>query len=230
MDDIAVLVAQHLDFDVARILDEALDEDAVVAEGGTRFGAGGAHAFRHLVLGARNAHALAAAAGRRLDHHRQADLAHDGEGLRIVRDVAEMAGDGGDAGLPRQLLRFDLVAEHRDGADIRADEGDAGGIQRQREGAALGQEAIAGMDRIGPGLERRIDDPVDHQIGGGSRRRPDIDRLVGHGDVQRLVVGVAIDRNRREPHALRGADDATGDFAAIGDEDLVEHRNSAAPY
>ena len=33
MDDMAVLVAQHLDLDVARIGDEFLDEDAVVAEG-----------------------------------------------------------------------------------------------------------------------------------------------------------------------------------------------------
>ena len=32
IDDVAVLVAQNLDFDVARIGDELLDEDAVVAE------------------------------------------------------------------------------------------------------------------------------------------------------------------------------------------------------
>ena len=38
MDDVAVLVAEHLDFDMARRLDEALDQDAVVAEGGARLG------------------------------------------------------------------------------------------------------------------------------------------------------------------------------------------------
>ncbi len=32
VDDVAVLVAQHLDLDVARVLDELLDEHAVVAE------------------------------------------------------------------------------------------------------------------------------------------------------------------------------------------------------
>jgi hypothetical protein len=52
------------------------------------------------------------------------------------------------------------------------------------------------MDRVGPGLMGRLDDPVDHQIGRGGRRRPDIDRLVGHGDVQRLMIGVAIDGDR----------------------------------
>jgi hypothetical protein len=33
VDDVAVLVGQHLDLDVARLLDELLDEHAVVAEG-----------------------------------------------------------------------------------------------------------------------------------------------------------------------------------------------------
>ena len=32
IDDVAVLVAEHLDFDVARIGDEFLDENAIVAE------------------------------------------------------------------------------------------------------------------------------------------------------------------------------------------------------
>ncbi len=128
------------------------------------------------------------------------------------------------------FFEFDLVAEHRNGADIRPDEGDAGEVQRQRKGAALRQEAIAGMNRVGPGLPGRRDDLVDHQIGGGRRRRSDVDRLVGHGDMQRLVVGVAIDGNGGEPHALRGANDTASDFAAIGDEDLFEHRNSVAPY
>ncbi len=38
MNDIAVLVAEHLNFDVARIDDEFLDEDAIVAEGRLRLG------------------------------------------------------------------------------------------------------------------------------------------------------------------------------------------------
>ena len=37
MDDVAVLVAQHLDFDVARLGDVFFDEQAVVAERGLRF-------------------------------------------------------------------------------------------------------------------------------------------------------------------------------------------------
>ena len=78
MDDVAVLVAEHLDFDVARIDDEFLDEHAVVAE--RRSSPPSARARKPSATSAlrvRDAHALAAAAGRGLDHHRIADLVGD---------------------------------------------------------------------------------------------------------------------------------------------------------
>ena len=48
VDDVAVLVAEHLDLDVPRALDEALDEHPVVAEGGLRLRARPAPALAHL--------------------------------------------------------------------------------------------------------------------------------------------------------------------------------------
>jgi hypothetical protein len=39
--------------------------------------------------------------------------------------------------------------------------------------------------------------------------------------MQRLGVGVRIDRDRADPSAPRGADDPAGDLAAIGDEQGV---------
>jgi hypothetical protein len=42
--------------------------------------------------------------------------------------------------------------------------------------------------------------------------------------MRRPRVGVRINRDRRDPHAPRGADDAAGDLAAIGDQDFGEHR------
>ena len=46
MDDVAVAVGEHLDFDVARLLEIFLDVDGVVAERGLGFGAGGCSATR----------------------------------------------------------------------------------------------------------------------------------------------------------------------------------------
>src|SRR3954453_16786970 len=73
IDDVAVLIAEQLDLDVPRLLDELLDEHAVVAEAGEAFALYALEALAHVLLVPREAHALAAAAGRRLHHHREAD-------------------------------------------------------------------------------------------------------------------------------------------------------------
>ena len=80
------------------------------------------------------------------------------------------------------------------------------------------------MHRLGAGLLAGGDDLVDQQVGLRGRRRADGDRLVGHLDVQRVLVGFRIDRDRLYAHLARGLDDPAGDLAAVGDQDLVEHR------
>ena len=50
VDDVAVGVAQHLDLDVPGLLDELLEEDAVVAEGGLGLGPAGREALGGLVV------------------------------------------------------------------------------------------------------------------------------------------------------------------------------------
>ncbi len=48
-------------------------------------------------------------------------------------------------------------------------------------------------------------------------------RLIRHLHMQRLRVRVRIDGNGGDAHLLRGLDDTAGDFAAVGDQDLIEH-------
>ena len=91
MDDVAVLVAEHLNFDMARLLDIFLDEHAVVAEARLGFGLRRVEALLDLFAAIGDAHALAAAAGRGLDHHRIADLVGD---LRRLLGVLDHARDG----------------------------------------------------------------------------------------------------------------------------------------
>ncbi len=74
----AVLVAQHLDLDVARVGDELLEKHPVVAERGGGFRGGAGKALGDLVGAVGDAHALAPAPGRGLDHHGIADLLGDG--------------------------------------------------------------------------------------------------------------------------------------------------------
>jgi len=79
------------------------------------------------------------------------------------------------------------------------------------------------MDRFGAGLLAGSDDLVDDQIAFRRRRGPDGDRGVRHIHMQGVLVGLGIDRNRLDPHAAGGLDDPAGDFAAIGDQDALEH-------
>ena len=224
IDDVAVLVAEHLDFDMAGIDDEFLDEDAIVAERGFRLRLRAREAFGDLPARMGDPHALAAAARRGLDHHGIADLVGDPGRMLGAVDHAEIAGHGRHVRGVREFLGFDLVAHRLDRAAVGADEDDAGLLQRGGESRAFGEKAIAGMDRLGAGLLAGGDDLLDGKVGFGRGRRPDRDRLVGHLDVQRVLVGFRIDRDGRNPQPPRGLDDPAGDLAAIGDQDFAEHR------
>jgi hypothetical protein len=74
------------------------------------------------------------------------------------------------------------------------------------------------MHRFGAGLLAGGDDLVDDEIGLGVTA-PDRCNTASSAsfDVQRVLVGVRIDRDRRDAHAARGLDDAAGDLAAVGD-------------
>ena len=130
VDDVAVRIAEHLHLDVARLLDELLDEHPVVAERRPRFVLAADEALPGLGVRARDAQALAAAAGARLDHHRVADLLRDLDRVRRVADHVGVAGDRADLGLLGELLGGDLVAHAGDRLDVRADEDDARLLER----------------------------------------------------------------------------------------------------
>ena len=218
-----MLVAEHLDLDVARVLDELLDEHAVVAERRQPLALRRLEPFANIGFAVGQPHPLAAAAGRRLHHHRIADLAGDLHRLVGIGDLAEEARHDRHARRLGEFLRFDLVAHRRDRVCRRPDEGDPCRAQRLDEARALGQKAIARMDRLGPGRLARVDDQLGLEIALRRRGRPDPYALVGHPHMRCARVGVGINRDGLDPHRLGGADHAAGNFPAIGDQDFLEH-------
>ena len=97
------------------------------------------------------------------------------------------------------------------------------------EALVLGQEAVAGVDRVAAGDERG------EMTAGAERYEPlrvgraDADRLVGELDRERVAVGLAVGDDRLDAERPAGAQDPQRDLAAVGDEDLAEHQASGRP-
>ena len=232
-DDAARCVAQQLDLDVAGRPDDALQVDRAVAERGQRLGRSGGQRGGQVRRGRDPSHAAAATAGRGLDQDREADPlglgddpvhrvgSVDGRGLEGSRDRVDPDG-------PRDAPGMELVAERVDHRRRRTDEDEPGILDGPREGGPLGQEAVARVDRLGPGRQCRLDDRVDPQVALGGRRGPEAHGRVGQPDVPRVGVGIAVDGDRGHPELVAGADDPDRDLAPVGDQDPLERRPLAA--
>ena len=153
-DDRAVVVADDLHLDVPGPLEVALEEDRAVAERRQRLAAGTRDGLVELVGAAHDPHAAAPAAGSRLDQQRETDVCGAARQTR-------------HAGRSHQRLGAELVAHRLDRLGGRPDPGQPGRPDRAGEPGVLGQEAVAGMDRVGPGAHGRGDHQVAAQVGLG---------------------------------------------------------------
>ena len=157
-------VGDQLDLDVARLFDELLDEHPIVAEGRLRLVPRRLEPGTDVVEGVGHAHALAAAAGGRLEHDGTTDLDRDAVRLVGVGDRVGVTGNGADARLGGDLLRLDLVAHRLDRPHPGAYEDDAGLLERGRERGVLGEKAEARMHRVRPRLLDGREDRLDVQV------------------------------------------------------------------
>ena len=146
----ALAVGDHLDLDVPRAGDQALQEDDAAAERALRLLAGALVGVGELAGRGDHADAAPAAARGRLEHQRVADLVAGAQRVVQARDRAAAPRRDRDADLLGDQLRADLVAElaHRLGA--RADEGDADLLAQLGERRVLGDEAPADPGGVGP--------------------------------------------------------------------------------
>src|SRR5690606_6016181 len=130
---------------------------------------------------------------------------------------------GGDRG----LAGGQLVTHALDRFGGRADEDESGVGHGTGELGVLGEEAVAGVDRVHTGGQGDVDDPVGAQVALRGRGGAQQVRLVGQPDVRGRTVGLAVDGDRTYTELLAGTDDADGDLAAVGDQDGIEH---GCPY
>ena len=141
-----------------------------------------------------------------------------------IRGGSSPSGIVGTPASRGEPLRLELVAAGPQRGGGRADPGEAGGRDGLGELGALGEEAVARMDRVGAGLGRGAEILASVEV------RGDLDQLVGRARVQRAGVVRRRDRDGLEAERARGAEDPQGDLAAVGDEHLLhEWRRSRLP-
>ncbi len=166
-------------------------------------------------------HPAPAAARRRLDDDRVADLLDGFDRLLVVFDEAR-AGEDRDARRGHRGARRDLGPHQAHQFRLRSDEAQPAALAHLGELGVLREEAVAGVDRVGAGDLGRRDDRRDVEVGLLRRGRPDADALVGELDVQRVGVDRRVDRDGADPELARSADHPQRDLAAVGDQDLLE--------
>src|SRR5690606_26778140 len=132
-------VAEDLHLDVPRLPDPALEVDRVVLVVALAETLDGLEQRRQLVLAAAELQTDAAAAGRALDHHREADAARLAECLIDAREQPAARQERHVAS-ERRLARGVLEPEHAQVLRTRTDEADAFGREALGEGRVLGQE------------------------------------------------------------------------------------------
>ncbi len=117
-----------------------------------------------------------------------------------------------------------LVAHGADHVRGRTDELDLAALADLREAGVLGEESVAGVNGVGLGDFGCRDDAVGLEIAVAAGPRTDAHRLVGKLHVQRIDIGLGVDRHGLHSQFAAGADHPEGDFASVGNEDFREHR------
>ena len=216
---VAVHVAEYLHFDVAGSAHQLLEVHLVVAERSLRLAPRGRNHLGELRLALYHAHATAAPAPTRLQHHRIADAGSQARALGIVARQRWRRRHHRHAGGHRELTRGDLVAQAAHDLRRRPDEDDAGRGASLGELRVLREESVPGVDGVGTRLPRHPYDVLDVEIG--------LDRalalahqvaLVRLHPVQREAVLLRVDRYRPDAQLVGSAHHAYRNLAAVGDE------------
>ena len=199
---------------MARPGDPAFEKQRAVAE--SRAGLAPSAGDCGLEVGGRvdHPHAAPATACRGLDQHRVADAQRCGG--CVFTGGQRMGLQRGHVQRLHQPLGGELVADAADRRWRRTDPGDALVDHRLGETGVLRQKTIAGVDRVGASAPAGLEQLADVEVGLGRAATVQRDRGVGLAHMRRAGVAIGIHRHRGDAHALRGAEDAARNLAAVG--------------
>ncbi len=222
-DHIAVLIGQHLELDVPRLLNELLHVELAVAECVRRLGKRRMKQIGQILGVAHNPHAAPAAAGLGLQDDRIANLSGPLARLFGRRQNPVRSRQNRHLGLLHCLARFFFFAHQPRHFRRRPNELDIRRAAHFGEVRVLAQQSVSGMDRLHIGNLRRRNHRRHIQIAVRRARRPNADRLIGKAHMQRVAIGLAVHGNRANAQLPARVQHAQRDFASIGNQYLTKH-------
>ena len=215
-----MLVGDHLSLDVARLVQVTLHEALTAAECGDGLAGRRLEQFGDLLEGAGHLHAATTAAERGLDGHRNAVLRGERDDFAGVLDRVGRAGNqrgicaGGDVACGH------FVAEVADGLRAGSDPDEPGVDDGLGKIGVLREEPVTGVDGVGAGLGRGVEDLAEVEIGLGGGLPAQGERFVGKSHVGCVGIGFGVDGHAAQTRILGRPDHPDRDLAAVGDEDL----------
>jgi hypothetical protein len=151
-----------------------------------------------LAGGGRDLEPAATSAAGGFDRERVAVLGPEVPHGADVSCRVEQSRDYGNSRFVRGSTRLDLVAGEPQGLGRRSDPRQARARHRLGEAGVLGQEAVAGMHRLGSGFLRRADDSIEIQVRVCRRDSEEVRGFIRDSDVARPRVYVRVHRDRRD--------------------------------
>ncbi len=145
------------------------------------------------------------------------------DGFMFGSDGAIATWRDGDASFAGIFAGEGFVSHFTNRIGGGADEADVAGLAVFGELGAFREESVPRVDGIDIADFGGGDDAIDFKITLCAGSWADADSFVGGLDVKGVVIGFGVDGESADAEVFAGADDAEGDFAAVGDEDFVEH-------
>ena len=190
MNHVTEMVGEHLHLDMAWVFNVLLNEDRTVAEKLFRFTRGSFQIDFQVFLLPNDMHTLATATCRSLNQDRERQSVGLLHNLLVAPHHAK--GDR-DTVSHSNFTRFYLITHQVHGLRVGTDKNQIVGFAGLSQLRTFREEAVARMDSVGSGIQGRIDDFMDVEVGVFQRTTSQRASLVCHASVQGIGVVVGKD-------------------------------------
>ena len=217
---IPVRICKNLNLDMPAVVDQALQHQVAISKSALRLAPGPCDGLSEFILLAHQAHPAPATARHRLHQQRETELAGFTDQVLVVLILAQVTGCARHTCCDHAFFCQRFITHGANSGGWRADEDQPGIRTRLSKVCVFTQKSIPWMDRIGTCFFGRIQQFLDGEVRLGGSRRANVHSFVSQAHMRRVAVCIAEHSHRGVAERASGTSDATGDLAAIANQDL----------